>query len=326
VCCTIHIESLNYNTLIYHNFLPSRLGICTANVRQISANPEAKFGKLLVRLQDKVLYVAYDVSAITGTEPGWKDCFKVPVPIDDQLTGYYLGITAETGGLSDFHDVKSLTTWSIRPTPFKPTARETVQDQQEVTDKRRKVDEPKNKDKDDILKDKIRDSKDSNKLKKGDMEDPTIEIINRLVELEKKDDVFGTSLETKFKEMQQKLETMEKDQVDILNRLQQGLESIRSAVDVNRIEELKRDVKSALSALYAVQGRINTIETHVEGNSKKTADLHGLHDVRSTELLELVERNSAWGFWTYFMIFQVLFWGAIVWWKKSQDDKSKKFL
>jgi len=126
--------------------------------------------------------------------------------------------------------------------------------------------------------------------------------------------------------MQQKLESMERDQVQTLTKVQQGLEAIRSAVDVNRIEELKRDVKSALSALNNVQTRINTIETHVEGTNKKTSDLHGLQDARSLELRELVERSSTWGFWTYFMIFQVLFWGVFVWWKKTQDDKSKKFL
>jgi len=164
------------------------------------------------------------------------------------------------------------------------------------------------------------------KVKKYEGDDPASEIINRLLELEKKDEAFGTTLENKFKEMQQKLESMEKDQLQTLNRVYQGLDSIRSAVDVNRIEELKSDVKSALAALNKVQNRIDSIETHVEGTNKKTADLHDLHDKNARELLDQLEQSSTWGFWTYFLIFQVLFWAAFVWWKKTQDDKSKKFL
>jgi len=226
------------------------LGICQANVRQIAANPETKFVKLLVRLKDKTLFVAYDNSGIASTAPGWTDCFTAQVPIEDQPTGYYLGLTAETGGLSDFHDIKSVTTWSFRePTKL----RDNAPDKDEPLDSRKRVEkEPKD-----------------YKPRKADGEDPAYEIVKRLIELEKKDEAFSTSLEQKFKDMQQKLESMERDQIQTLTRVQQGLESIRSAVDVNRIEELKRDIKSALESLNVVQTRINTIETHVEGTKKK---------------------------------------------------------
>jgi len=311
------------------------IGVCHALIRQITSTPEAKFAKILIRLKDKTLYVAYDLGAITGTtEPAWTECFQAPVPIEDQMSGYFLGITAETGGLSDYHDVKSLTTWSIRTLKTREFDRgnDSEQDKEKDKDKddsKKKVDDIRSRDKDFQNAKDPRDSlpKDiPGKVKKIDGDDPAAEIVNRLAELEKRDDAFSTALETKFKEMQVKLEAMEKDQIQTLTRVQQGLEAIRNAVDVNRIEELKRDVKSALTALNNVQNRINNIETHVEGTNTKTAALQEKHEARSTELRELVERSSTWGFWTYFMIFQVLFWGAFVWWKKVQDDKSKKFL
>jgi len=150
------------------------LGICSAPIRQISKTPEEKFVKLLVRLKDKILYVAYDNSEIiTGaTNTDWIDCFevKVPFPEEDKAISYYLGITAETGGLSDFHDVKSLSTWSLRK------ARDD-----------RKEDKNKNtKDKDTKESDPEPPSKQKEPSKEVTIGASASEIVNRLSELEKK--------------------------------------------------------------------------------------------------------------------------------------------
>jgi hypothetical protein len=61
-----------------------------------------------------MLYVAYDNTAVLSTlDPTWTDCFKVPINIENPLSGYYLGVTAETGGLSDIHDIRYLQTYSF---------------------------------------------------------------------------------------------------------------------------------------------------------------------------------------------------------------------
>jgi len=84
------------------------LGLCTTNIRPIVDTPEDNWIKLLIRLTDKSLYVAYD----TGTESDWITCFQATVPIDDTGSGYYLGLTAETGiEYADSHYVKSLSAW-----------------------------------------------------------------------------------------------------------------------------------------------------------------------------------------------------------------------
>lgn len=263
--------------------------------------------------------MAYDLSAYTGTEPGWMDCFSAAVNIEDQLSGYYLGMSAETGGLSDNHDVKSVVTWSLRT----PEREEDIH--QELRKIAGMVDEPKSRERE-RERERELDRKDPSRVKILDGEDPSVEIINRIAELEQRDDQFVSLLETKIKEMQSKIENMEKEQIQTLARLQQGLDTIRSAMDIPRLEELKRDVKSSLSALTQVQTRISSIEVQVDGTKQKTSDLHGLHDARSTELKELVERSSSWGFWTYFLIFQVFFLVAIVWWKRAKDDKEKKWM
>jgi hypothetical protein len=168
------------------NFDPSSdgkantLGSCYANIRQTGPDVESKFAKLLVRMKDKTLYVAYDNSGLVGSgTPGWIDCFTAPINIEDTLSGYYLGITAETGGLSDFHDVKSLSTWSYRPKPNREPIDNSVPNKQEEP---KEASKPKKKEERALP---TRD-RDTVKPKKQD-EDPSAEVIaNRLLELEKK--------------------------------------------------------------------------------------------------------------------------------------------
>jgi len=107
--------------------------------------------------------------------------------------------------------------------------------------------------------------------------------------------------------MQQKLEAMEREQIQKLTRIFNTIDSIRSAVDVTELIELKSDVKSALQSLTAVKERVDSIETQVDGTSKRSSDLYGNHDSTSNEIRQLVDRSSSWGFWTYLIIFQILF-------------------
>jgi hypothetical protein len=311
-----------YNTRTF-KFLPSTdgkentLGICTASIRQSIKNPENKFVKLLMKFQDKTLTVSYDNSEITGATPGWINCFTATVPLEDPQTGYYLGVTAETGGLSDFHDVKSISTWSLKKT----TQRNEKPNQQPPQQPNQPPQQPDTK--------TVPVSKgveNDNVVSKRSLSGNTAsDIVFRLSELEKKDESFATALDAKFKEMQQKLESMEREQIQTLTRIFNTIDSIRTAVDVSQLIELKSDVKSALQSLTAVKERVDNIGTQVEGANARSPDLNTQAE-KSIELRQLVERSSSWGFWTYLIIFQILFWGAFIWWRSSQEDKSKKIL
>jgi len=73
-----------------------------------------------------------------------------------------------------------------------------------------------------------------------------------------------------------------------------------------------------------LQNRINSLQTLVEGTNRKTSDLHRLQETKSEELSSLVEKSSSWGFWTFFIIFQVFFGMAFIMWKKMNDEKNRK--
>lgn len=295
------------------------LGICSANIRQISKTPETKFVKLVVRLKDKVLTILYDNSEITGGESSWTECFSAKITrlSDDPNANYFLGLTAETGGVSDFHDIKSITTWSLRSFDSTEDSIKRDVNPPETTQEQKKDPAP--------VPEVLRPPKQyvsSDSLK----ETTASEIVTRLSQLEQKDDAFAITIDSKFKEMQQKLETMEREQLQLLSRIYQNVDSVRSAVDVSSLNEMKEDVKSTIQALNYVKERIDTVESHVEGTNQRTADLHYLHNTKNTELRSLVERNTSWGFWTYFLIFQVLFWGAFILWRRSEKPQDKKLI
>jgi len=283
------------------------LGNCYANIRQTTAYPEDKTVRLLVRIQDKMLYVAYDNTAALNTlDPTWTDCFKVPINIENPLSGYYLGVTAETGGLSDIHDIRSLQTYSF----IAKSEEFPGKDDKELGYKARE---------ERAL------GRDKEQKSKKQEDNPANEFSNRLAELEKRDDTFETTLENNFKEMKEKIQFLENDQIQVLSRLDDGLESIRQTVDFNKLDELKKDVQKALGFLDSLSTRLDNIELYVHGTNKKNAELHGLHDSGS-EILEAAERSSNWGFWTYFFVLQFVIWVFIIWWKRSQDEESIKIL
>lgn len=124
--------------------------------------------------------------------------------------------------------------------------------------------------------------------------------------------------------MQDKLNAIENDQTSTLNTLLTGIESIRSTIDFGKLQELKNDVRTTMKFLSTLQTKLASIEQQVQGTNQRTAETHGLHDERSNEIIDVVERSSTWGFWSYFFIFQVLFWGAVIWWKRTQDEKNSK--
>jgi hypothetical protein len=260
-------------------------------------------------LKDKTLHVAFDNSEVTGVDTDWQPCFTVPVPIEDTTAGYYLGVTAETGGLDDYHDVKSLTTWSLRSTKFNPRDK----------DDTKELEKAKGKTTDTVAEPATKDNKNKDKDKKYEG-DASADILTRLTSLEKRDVTFSDSLSVKFAEMQVKLEAMERKQTESLTTMSKSVESIQSGIDGTQLDEMRQNVKSALQSIISIKDRIEIIEDQVIGTNRKTADLHGLQNSRSEELRELVERSSSWGFWTYFMILQIIICGGYIYFKNTSND------
>jgi len=158
----------------------------------------------------------------------------------------------------------------------------------------------------------------------GLSDDTATEFLSKLSELERMDTVFSDSLEIRFQEMQSKLERIEGLRATALNTLIQKLDSIKKEVDSVDFQDLKGDVKEAVQKLLSIKSRIEKLETLIEGTDQKAANLQGLHNTRSTEFQDVVEKSSGWGFWTYFMFLQVFICLGYVWWRNQSSNDRRK--
>eukprot|EP01130_Rhizamoeba_saxonica_P013378 TRINITY_DN570_c0_g1_i2.p1 TRINITY_DN570_c0_g1~~TRINITY_DN570_c0_g1_i2.p1 ORF type:complete len:564 (-),score=170.01 TRINITY_DN570_c0_g1_i2:49-1740(-) len=83
-----------------------KLGTCTLKVRSVPYNNPKKYNL-------KVSYIdgELEISTKSDASNNWKECFRTPL---DLPKGYYFGVSAETGGLFDNHDLFSFETKSSK--------------------------------------------------------------------------------------------------------------------------------------------------------------------------------------------------------------------
>lgn len=153
--------------------------------------------------------------------------------------------------------------------------------------------------------------------------DATVEILTKLAELERMDNVLTQSLDGRFQEMYNKLEVIESQRSTSLNGIIKQMDSINKEVSEVDLGDLKKDVKEAVGKLVSLKSRIEEIESLIRGADQKANNLQGLHNSRSSELEDLAER-SGWGFWTYLLFFQILSCLCFISYKNRQFDKTKK--
>jgi len=105
------------------------------------------------------------------------------------------------------------------------------------------------------------------------------------------------------------------------------LSSIKPQVDTlsNSIQEFQRTLQSRISEssentrrqLENLSGTLSGIVKRLEQTSNENIRL-------STQLRTQSSDENSWGFWYLFIMFQVIFGVAFMWWKKYKDERNKK--
>eukprot|EP01125_Pyxidicula_operculata_P021285 TRINITY_DN8136_c0_g1_i1.p1 TRINITY_DN8136_c0_g1~~TRINITY_DN8136_c0_g1_i1.p1 ORF type:complete len:463 (-),score=81.88 TRINITY_DN8136_c0_g1_i1:174-1562(-) len=298
------------------------LGSCMVAFRQMTNNPESHVAKVKVTYRNRQLSLYYDLSDLNNGQEGWQHCFTSPLEIPDQHLGYFMGISAETGGLSDYHDVKSFTTWVLidnnqaQPKENKKASfLEKLQQQQQISQQQQQQQFQSNGD------------VDSNEYVKRNIDGPVSnsQVLSELNTLNNRETISTNAINEKIRHLEEKLQAIERSQFEAINRIESTLNLLTQRSSSGQVEDLKRDVKSAINTLTLVQTQITSIQSQVEGANKKTAELHQLHHDRTNQIKASVEQSSSFGFWTYFLIFQIFFVVAFFIWKRG-SSKSAKFL
>jgi len=107
-----------------------------------------------------------------------------------------------------------------------------------------------------------------------------------------------------------------------LQSINQEIQAIRRTMESRQgttNTDLTNRIDSILKSVQELKGKVEESKTQqraIEANLKKETQM----------ISETIETSSSWGFWTYFVLFQVVFGVAVMWWKKYSDEKNKKLL
>jgi len=268
---------VNDGTMVYNPQTDGQdlqIGGCRAAFRKTSGSPSLR---VTYRGSIKELKVQYD---LTGSNK-WQDCFTGSV---DLPTGYYLGISAATGGVSDNHDINYFELRRLDGagdfgndnTYFNGNPNNARQQKQQ------KQQEEKNAKEMDSLKqdlDALRRVNAEEKKEKGDAK-PT-----KLAD----DDIQGrlTLIEDQFDQMENKLSAISKvaEKIDVISSsvdlLKQRIDNQpASSLDANQLKnELARQQQEINRITSSSQDKINSVvNNRVSGIEKSLKDLQARID------------------------------------------------
>jgi len=99
------------------------------------------------------------------------------------------------------------------------------------------------------------------------------------------------------------------------------------------VNELKVQILSTPNAnvLESVNRQLNTITANlgelknkIDNASRQQSSLEQNLKTKTEDLAGRIESSGGLGFWTFFVLFQVMFGVSFMWWKKFRDDQNKK--
>ncbi|ELR10923.1 Legumelike lectin family protein [Acanthamoeba castellanii str. Neff] len=257
--------------------------------------------------------------------------------------GYYFGLSAATGHLTDNHDVFSFITYNLDPwrrrPPVPPRQQEiepepehveTVQSTEPVKPNPYLPKDPPNpylpqqqqqqhEQQQQQQQQQPRSQEDTNKLtSKLDQLTFKVEAVNDMRQPADNNDltqeIKGALREVRvLQDSVNEFRRVVMEELSAVNKLVGDLKGHVSAEQGNTYNNVARLIRE-------LQQHVTSVQTLVENNA--------LQELKSgkEELKSVVEKSGSVAWWIYFCFFQVCFGVAFIMWKKAKDDANKKFL
>jgi len=276
------------------------IGGCRAAIRRTN-------GLCYLRVSYRGSVKTLDVQFSINGNNNWRSCYSGQV---DLPTGYYLGVSAATGGVSDNQDVYSFEFRRLdggnpnvrpsRPEPVPRTEDENVEEKEEAvdtTDKQKEQDEITKK-----LKDELNELKKTEKLNNNN---------------KKTKDVPPTDNAGRISGVEEELSTIE-SKLKLIAKVSEGVKAISDSID-----QLKKEIDGKKSSSFDIaQFRNHLTKQQQELNriaSKSQETITNRFSERVTELQKIIDnladrvdkvslelKNKSGGFTTVFMIIIML--------------------
>ncbi|KAJ4460382.1 putative Protein ERGIC-53 [Paratrimastix pyriformis] len=349
------LAMLNDGTINYdHNNdgLTNQLGGCVARYRSLP-NPS----RVRVIYKDNALDVLLDLNS-QGQYDTCMHADNIHLP-----TGFYFGMSAATGALSDNHDIYSLTVRSLDKNTPAPGARAGEMTQPApvpvapaqpgvataaLPSFERGQRASLSKEKEAMLDQALEAIKTSAAFLERPL-DPTnpqapLTDAQRLEQvafmsraLHKDMIVMGEMIRNVYGLHRDVLEhvALDKD-VEALSVYMQQLQRAMSQVhdadtkgDIARMRDavlerfatVTKDLNTRLDELHY---KIVTVHGSLESANKEQDMIRHSIQLNQKQMEESIKKSSKWGFWSWFIVFQIVFAVAFILWKKNRDEQAKK--
>jgi len=271
---------------------------CVLNFRTSNYEPNSHKYPSQLRLSyfDGVLHLEVD----SRGDHNWENCFSASVTIE---TGGYFGITAATGGVTDNHEIVSFNTFTYDS----PDTVYTVPSQPQ----RVEVADP--------VPEKEIERKPSNLAKSL----PGVDAFMK--DVESRQVQFSVALTTRFHELGSKMSEMDKLTNNALREVSTAVLDLNDKIEVSQknIDVLKADLDSLSAVVLSLSKTLEIVQKYAQDAAQVTETHYRLNIEKSGEHDSLVESHS-WGFWIFFIIFQLFFWINLLW-GRSVVEKRRRF-
>jgi len=116
-----------------------------------------------------------------------------------------------------------------------------------------------------------------------------------------------------------------KTDLQLINNNIQTLQSIVSELKIQSANSPSANTLDAVNRqLNSIAATLGELRSKVDNASRQQSNLEQNLKSKTEDLAGKIESSGSFGFWTFFVLFQVMFGVAFMWWKKFRDDQNKK--
>jgi len=297
-----------------------RIGSCTSRYRTsvYDHNAHKNPTHVIIRYARGILSVHVDLNHFPEGAEAYTRCFEIPV--DLKRSGYF-GLTAATGGLSDHHDVVSMSTYSLISTEYDRNREEEPQQNNFAQPENNFAKQENN---------FAQQNQQHHEANPDSVPQPGAgtgseqKVSTFVREAQDRQSRFFTSLNAQFKSLTDKFVQMEKVTSDSLHTVEEAAATVSAKLTMGKksVDTLRSDIATLTELSTSLRETLAFLEKETEDILKETQKHSNTNEQHRAQLAKAVESHS-FGFWLLFILFQIFFIMTVIYWNQSKKTTSR---
>jgi hypothetical protein len=334
-----------------HDFKGNQIDRCRVDFRRTGSD-STPF-KLKIAYEKDTLTVSYD-NYNTGD---YHVCFSINNLNLPQ--GNYMGLTAITGGLADYHDVTSMTTRCLDPQAetqdsgtnygfwdpmafyrqyeedrTKKAAEEKAHEAQHLAEREKLIEEERNERQrkeeasQHVMFEDYRQK--LNNYQEDDKNKGSVAKKSGALILEALEQVTKTLQASSTKQDTNNINTRVQHLLDAQGLFQSSVHDFKENLKqemASMVDGVKKETEKLVHDMKSLENILNHLTSHVgslsEGQNRVKDEISSTRE-HVTETIKTGSGSSGFGFWGFFILFQIVFTAGIIYYQKFRDIKNQK--